>query len=147
MITIRSGNLFDHSADILVNTVNCVGVMGKGIALEFKKRYPENFEAYKTECNNKFLVPGGLFIYNYEDGPAIVNFATKDHWRDPSRYEWIQHGLESLSSWLSYISRTYKVNIPALGCANGQLDWTIVSSMILYELRDLNHEITVFEPF
>lgn len=99
MIRYAQGNLLAAETDALVNTVNTVGVSGKGIALMFKERFPENFRAYEAASKAGQLAPGGLFVTERHDmlGPRfIVNFATKQHWRQPSRLEWIREGLAAL---------------------------------------------------
>lgn len=146
MLKFIDGDLFEHPADILVNPVNCVGVMGKGIAKEFKKRYPEMFVEYKEACDKGYLKPGTLYIYidDYE-GKVIINFATKNHWKSSSEYRWIETGLEELREYL--LNHKYNsICIPALGCANGGLDWDRVKPLIEKYLSDLPQEITVFNP-
>lgn len=145
MIHFTSGNMFDYPADILCNTVNCVGVMGKGVALEFKKRYPAMFRVYRQVCRRGDLSPGGLFPWKTPDGRLVINFATKDHWRDPSRYSYIRDGLNLLRQLL-LVHRGKRVHIPALGCGNGGLDWNEVRPMIQNALEDVDAEIWVFEP-
>ena len=89
MVNIISGNIFNSTADAIVNTVNCVGIMGKGLALNFKNRYPEMYRAYRFVCNKRQLRPGMILPYSKlnDSEPLILNFAVKDHWRNPSRYE------------------------------------------------------------
>lgn len=139
--------MFDINADVLVNTVNCVGVMGKGVALAFKKKYPSMFKQYKQDCQNSFVYPGSVILYKGEDGKLIINFATKDHWRHKSRYCYIEDGLESLKKTLQQQKDGTIVAIPALGCGHGGLDWNIVRRMIAKFLGDLkNVDIHVFQP-
>lgn len=146
MIHLVNGDMFESGADILVNTVNCVGVMGKGVALEFKKRYPALFSAYKRYCSAKHLFPGGLFVWDCpEDGKTIVCLATKDHWRNPSEYEWIKKGLFLLKVFLEQHGKI-KVAIPPLGCGCGGLNWEVVRGMITQELSDLKATILIYEP-
>jgi O-acetyl-ADP-ribose deacetylase (regulator of RNase III) len=121
MIIYKQGNLFDSNSQTIVNTVNCVGIMGKGIALTFKNKYPNMFKTYKDICDKKLLTPGKLFLYKKET-PWILNFPTKDHWRNPSKIEYIEEGL------IKFVN-TYKekgitsIAFPLLGCANGGLNW------------------------
>jgi len=137
--------MFDCDADVFVNTVNCVGVMGKGIALEFKNKYPVMFEEYKQSCDQGKVVPGKIHVYKNIFGDWIINFPTKRHWRDGSRYEDIKSGLVALHD---YILAQGKITVamPALGCSNGGLDWDVVSKLIDDHLKDLEALIYVFEP-
>jgi O-acetyl-ADP-ribose deacetylase (regulator of RNase III) len=145
MIKFVDGNLFDYKGDILINTVNVVGVMGKGIALEFKKRFPAMFRDYKEQCLNKELESGHIYPWHHNTG-LIINFATKDHWKDPSKYEWIESGLKELKNYLDNLDFTCTVLIPALGCSNGGLDFDIVKVMINKYLSDSKQNIIVFNP-
>lgn len=150
MIKIIYGNLFESKAEALVNTVNCVGVMGKGIALQFKILFPNNFRAYKEACNKGEVKVGKMFIYEdsniFINKKLIINFPTKTHWKYPSQYSFIKDGLVSLKSEI--ISRNIKsIAIPAIGCNNGGLDYNIVKEMIMKELGDLDCEIYLYEPF
>ncbi len=119
---------------ILVNTVNTVGVMGKGLALEFKTRYPEYFEKYKEICQKKILKIGRCWKYHLAGDNWIISFPTKEHWQLPSRYEYIYYGLISLTEQICEIDQTNTVhgiiNVPALGCTNGGLDFNIVESLV-----------------
>jgi len=81
MLQFTSGNMFDLDADVLVNTVNCVGVMGCGVALAIKQRYPEIYRRYRVDCKNATIIPGGVYVYRANDDKLILQFATKDHWR------------------------------------------------------------------
>jgi len=144
---IKNGNLFESQCDIYVNTINTKGVMGKGIALEFKKRFPDMFSSYVGACQNELVKPGKLFIYfltNNTIPKVIVNFATKDHWRNPSKYEWIESGLIQLKEFLQ--NKNYSMAMPALGCSNGQLEWNKVKILIENYLNGLNNTIEVYEP-
>ncbi len=130
MIEFVRGNLFDADVEAIVNAVNCVGVMGKGIALEFKKRFPNNFIAYKAACDAGELQLGRVLIH--DEGPSakpcyIINFPTKNHWRNPSRLEDIRRGLDSLAAEIDR-RKIHSIAIPALGCRLGGLDWQDVQS-------------------
>ncbi len=126
MIIFKQGNIFDSECQTLVNTVNCDGVMGKGLALQFKHRYPEMFNEYKLACKRGQLKNGGdLWFWNYIDlykPKKILCFATKQHWMYPSKLEWIERGLltfvKNCEFW--YIT---SIAWPKLGCTNGQLNW------------------------
>ena len=146
MIKFVHGDPFASDIDIRVNTVNCVGVMGKGIALEFKLLYPRMFHAYCELCRGGVLKPGNLHIwYRPNDGEWIINIATKDHWRDPSQYEWVQAGLLALRRYLKPLGPQI-VSLPALGCANGGLEWKRVKRMIVAALIDVDATVRVYSP-
>ena len=149
MITFKHGNLLQANTEALVNTVNTVGVMGKGIALMFKEAFPENFKIYAAACKRKDVRAGHLFVTERQQliGPKwIINFATKDHWRSPSRMEWIESGLTELRSFI--IEQGIKsIALPPLGSGNGGLSWTEVRPRIEAMLADLpGVEVQVFEP-
>lgn len=149
MITFTQGNLLEAPAQALVNTVNTVGVMGKGIALMFKERFGDNYRQYTAACKGGQVQTGHMFVTEPAelDGPRwIVNFPTKQHWRSPSRLEWVIEGLQDLRRFL--IEKQVKsIAIPPLGAGNGGLDWAVVRPEIERVLGDLpGVEITVFEP-
>jgi len=149
MIEFKIGDLLTSNAEALVNTVNTVGVMGKGIALQFKEAFHHNNNVYIDACKKKELQPGKLLIVSDENiiygKKLIVNFPTKTHWRQPSKYEYIQKGLETLRKEI--INRNIKsIAIPPLGAGNGGLDWTEVKPMIVDSLSDLQAEIQIYEP-
>ena len=121
MITYMSGDLFQSPAMVLVNTVNTVGVMGKGIALKFKRIYPEMFEAYRNQCEQGNLQIGQLLLYKTPN-KWVLNFPTKKHWRNPSRVEYIEAGLRKLRAHCSEMGFT-SIAFPELGCGNGELDF------------------------
>lgn len=134
---IENGSLFDSDADALVNTVNCVGTMGKGLAKEFAKQFPECVGPYKSACKSKKLRPGSLMFVKLEvkaefeisSRPAVILFPTKDHWRGKSKLEWIDEGLTNLK--LSYKDwGLTSVALPKIGCGLGGLDWKQVKSLL-----------------
>jgi len=132
MINDSTGNLLRSDADALVNTVNCVGFMGKGIALQFKQAYPENFRAYQRACRAESVVPGKMFVF--ETGMMvnpkwIINFPTKRHWRGKSRVEDIKSGLAALTREVEERG-IRSIAIPPLGCGNGGLKWSLVRPLI-----------------
>src|SRR4029077_6595967 len=135
--------------DAVVNTVNTVGVMGKGIALMFKERFPENFKAYVAPCKAGVVRVGEMFVTaGVEfDGPRwIINFPTKKDWRHPTKLEWVRSGLVALKEVIR-AKRIKSVAIPPLGCGNGGLDWAIVRPLIEKAVADLaDVEIIVYEP-
>jgi O-acetyl-ADP-ribose deacetylase (regulator of RNase III) len=142
---IRVNDIFDIDADAYVNTVNCVGVMGKGVALAFKARYPALMTQYKRYCRNNMIMPGELMIWRSPDKKWVFNVATKDHWRNPSRYTWVRQGLNELYKFL--VNMDIKtIVIPPLGCGCGGLDWNEVWPMIHSSLNDLDMEVLVIEP-
>lgn len=149
MIKFVTGNIFESDAQALVNTVNTVGVMGKGIALQFKKAYPNNFKAYKKACENEEIKIGKLFIFkdfNLSSGEKlIINFPTKKHWKNPSEYHFIEEGLNDLKRILQENS-IQSIAIPPLGAGNGGLDWARVKQLIVSELNDCGSEIIIYEP-
>lgn len=157
MLTFTSGNLFESKCEAIVNAVNCVGVMGGGIALEFKNRFPEMYEGYVHICNTGELVPGKLHIFDYEnkfggDPRYIINLPTKGHYRNESGMQMVADGLHTL--WESLQELGIKsVAIPALGCGLGGLKWGDVKPVIedTYSehfsviLAQVN--VLVYEPF
>ena len=148
MIRYTQGNLLEADADALINTVNTVGVSGKGIALMFKERFPGNFRAYQIASKAGQLSPGGLFITERQDmlrPRFIINFATKQHWRHPSRLDWISQGLATLRNEIQ-ARRIRSVAIPPLGAGNGGLDWGDVRPLIEEALAGLDCEVTVYQP-
>lgn len=143
MINYRKSDIFSSEAQTLVNTVNCVGVMGKGIAKEFKIRNPEMFQAYKAICDEKLLVPGKLWLWR-QQMPWVLNFPTKNHWRGPSKLSWIEAGLDKFA-------KTYRekgitsISFPKLGCGNGGLDWNEVRPIMEYFLEPVDIPVTIHE--
>ncbi len=126
--------MFDEPTEAVVNTVNCVGVMGKGVALEFKRRWPDNFKAYKRMCDEKKLAPGRMFIFdnNLLDSAKrriLINFPTKQHWRSQSKIEYIKDGLIDLVQQIRRLG-IKSVVLPPLGCGNGGLEWAEVKPLI-----------------
>lgn len=148
MITFTKGNLLETNAEALVNTVNTVGVMGKGIALMFKERFAENYHRYAAACKAKEVRTGKMFVTDVRElgGPRwIINFPTKQHWRGNSKIEWIKDGLQDLRHFLIE-NEVKSIAIPPLGAGNGGLDWAEVRAQIEIALTDLSTEILVFEP-
>jgi len=149
MMKFIQGNLLEANTEAVVNTVNTVGVMGKGIALMFKEAFPANFRAYESACKRKEVQVGRMFVTENPtfDGPRwIINFPTKKHWRQPSKIEWITEGLQDLKSVIEEL-KIRSIALPPLGSGNGGLDWCDVKPEIelaLGELEDV--EVVVFEP-
>lgn len=148
MIYYEKGNLLDSSAEALVNTVNTVGVMGKGIALQFKNRFPENYKKYLAACKTNALTVGQLLIVDEKTlmgEKVIINFPTKKHWKSPSKYEYISVGLVALREALLN-HRIKSVAIPPLGCGNGGLEWSRIRPMMEKAFDGLDIDIFIFEP-
>lgn len=149
MIEYRTGDILRADAEALVNTVNCVGVMGRGIALQFKKAFPENFNTYKAACKRNEVQPGQMFIVEtgFMDNPKyIINFPTKRHWKGKSKIEDIAAGLEALVQDIRKLG-IQSIAIPPLGSGLGGLNWPNVRQMIEEALCNLgNVNVIVFEP-
>lgn len=149
MIEYRTGDILSADAEALVNTVNCVGVMGRGVALQFKEAYPENFRAYAAACKRGEVLPGRMFVFEtgrLTNPRLIINFPTKRHWRGKSRMEDIEAGLVALAEEIR--SRGVRsIAIPPLGSGLGGLEWPAVRPRIESALRGLEGvRLTVFEP-
>lgn len=149
MIRYTKGNLLDDAAEALVNTVNEVGVMGKGIALMFRERFPENAEAYETACKAKEVRVGRMFVTKTQSlwGPKwVINFPTKKHWRHPSKLEWIRAGLRDLVRVIRE-NQIRSIALPPLGCGNGGLEWSLIRREIEAALVDIPEiEASVYAP-
>ena len=148
MIEFKTGDLFAEDVEALVNSVNCVGVMGRGIALQFKNAFPENFKAYADACKRKEVEPGRMFVHQLHrmaNPRYIVNFPTKRHWRGQSRIEDIEAGLAALVSEIRE-RNVRSIAIPPLGSDLGGLDWPVVRARITNALQDLGDvRVVVFE--
>lgn len=144
-IKLTQGNLLNSRAQALVNTVNCVGIMGKGVALAFKRRYPDMFKDYVRRCDAGTVKLGKPYVYRADDH-LIVNFPTKDHWRSVSRLEDIESGLvylrEHLDEW-----GIASIAVPPLGCGNGQLDWSVVGPTLDKHLRTFGIPVELYVPY
>lgn len=129
---IINGNIFDSTADVLVNPVNCVGVMGAGLAKRFKSRFPENYQSYKVVCDLRDLRPGNYFLFSGSK-PRILNFATKDHWREPSKLDWIEEGLNKLikETWAKDLSFAF----PLLGGGLGGIPPAVAQDAMVRILK------------
>lgn len=138
--------MFTSEAQTLVNTVNCVGVMGKGVAFEFKKRYPAMFEDYARRCEQRLVKLGKPYLYEDKSGVKILNFPTKDHWRSSSRIADIEAGLTHLAdNWERWGIRS--LAMPPLGCGNGGLEWSEVGPLIFQKLHRLPIDVEVYAPY
>ncbi|MCC7134499.1 MAG: macro domain-containing protein [Gemmatimonadales bacterium] len=149
MIEYKVGDILAESTDAVVNTVNCVGYMGRGIALQFKRAYPDNFKAYAAACRRHEVVPGRMLVHRTDQitNPRyIINFPTKRHWRGKSRIEDIDAGLEALEGEVRRLGIS-SIAIPPLGAGLGGLDWSEVKPRIERMLQRLpNVRAVVFEP-
>jgi O-acetyl-ADP-ribose deacetylase (regulator of RNase III) len=149
MIEFRHGNLLEADAEALVNTVNCVGIMGKGIALQFKQAYPENFRVYERACKREEVRLGSMFVVesNQLTNPRlIINFPTKNHWKAKSRIEDIKSGLRDLIAVIKKWG-IQSVAVPPLGCGHGGLDWNKVFPLIESAFAEVPHvKVLVYAP-
>jgi O-acetyl-ADP-ribose deacetylase (regulator of RNase III) len=148
-IELRTGDILKADAEAIVNTVNCVGIMGRGIALQFKKAFPANFRAYALACESGEVQPGKMFVYDtgsFTNPRYVINFPTKRHWKGKSRMEDIESGLVALAREVS--DRGIKsVAIPPLGAGLGGLEWNDVRPRIEAALRNLpNLDVLIYEP-
>lgn len=144
-ITFKKGNIFQSDKQTIVNTINCVGVMGKGIALGFRLRYPEMYEKYKEYCANKQIAIGKLWLYKPKDnGHWVLNFPTKYHWKYPSKLEYIEAGLQKFVE--SYADKGIaSISFPLLGTHNGGLDKIQVLNLMHSYLEKCNIPIDIYE--
>jgi O-acetyl-ADP-ribose deacetylase (regulator of RNase III) len=140
------GDLFASKAQTLVNTVNCVGVMGKGIALEFKKRFPSLFEDYADRCGRGEVRIGEPYLYRGDGAKQVLNFPTKGHWRSPSRLADIADGLDHFVKHYKAWGIT-SIAFPRLGCGNGGLEWAQVGPLMYDKLHRLPIEMEVYAPY
>jgi len=146
MFKVLIGDLFASQAQTLVNTVNCVGVMGKGVALEFKKRFPRMARDYADRCARGEVRLGEPYFHVDDAGVRIINFPTKNHWRSPSRLSDIERGLDYLANHAIEWGIT-SLALPPLGCGNGGLAWSEVGPLIHAKLRRLPIDIEVYAPY
>lgn len=142
MLTYLKGDIFTSPAKVLVNTVNTVGVMGKGIALEFKKRYPEMFKLYQSKCDDKSFDIGNLLLWK-KDEKWVLLFPTKKHWRSPSKLSDIEKGLEKFAQNYDKLG-IESIAFPKLGCGNGGLDWEDVKPIMEKHLKNLPIHIYIY---
>lgn len=149
MIEIKTGDILAADADALVNTVNCVGIMGRGIALQFRKAFPDNFKAYEEACKRKELQPGRMFVFRtgqLTNPQYIINFPTKRHWKGNSRLVDIESGLKDLVKEVRQLG-IRSIAIPPLGCGQGGLDWAEVRPRIEQALKAVpDVQVLLFNP-
>jgi O-acetyl-ADP-ribose deacetylase (regulator of RNase III) len=148
-VQIAKGDLLSQRVDAIVNTVNTVGVMGKGIALQFKRKWPANMKAYEAACKRDEVIPGRMFVFDnggLAEPKFIINFPTKRHWRQPSRIEDIEAGLVDLIAQVKRLGLR-SIAIPPLGCGNGGLAWEQVKPRIEAAFKSLpDVEVRLFAP-
>lgn len=148
MITYYDGNIFDDSSEALVNAVNTVGVMGRGVALQFKFTFPECYDAYIEEIRKNRMLVGKVQvvpIHSSKSVKHVINFPTKMHWRHPSRISWINDGLIDLKNKIC-THEIKSIALPALGCGNGGLRWEDVNSLIQQHLKEIDSDVRVYLP-
>ena len=149
MPILRQGNILEAETEALVNTVNTVGVMGKGIALQFKKAFPDNYKAYVKSCKEDSVQVGRMFAFDRGElskPKFIINFPTKRHWREKSKLKYIEDGLKDLIEVIKNLGIS-SIAIPPLGCGNGGLDWKVVRPMIFTALEEVPEvNALIFEP-
>ena len=148
MIQSVKGNLLEDSAEAYVNTVNTVGVMGKGIALQFKQAFPEVFKQYEKACKKGLIQVGNMHVtevVGFASPRYVINFPTKEHWRNPSKLEYIEEGLKDLVKVINDL-KIQSIALPPLGCGNGGLDWHQVRPMIVEAFQTLDVTVHLYEP-
>ena len=140
-----NGNIFNSKCQTIVNTVNCVGVMGKGIALVHKLRYPNMYEEYRKHCENKLIKTGTLWLYNkQQNAPWILSFPTKFHWKYPSKIEWVEQGLQKFVETYEKKKIT-SIAFPLLGTHNGGLDTNEVRNLMIKYLEKCHIDIEIYD--
>src|SRR5713226_5227204 len=149
MIEFRTGDILRANAEALVNTVNCVGIMGRGVALQFKNEFPENFKAYEAACAREEVQPGRMFVFEtgtMTNPKFIINFPTKRHWRGKSRIEDIDSGLKALVKEIR-VRKIRSIAVPPLGSGLGGLNWGDVRHRIEEALRGIDDlDVVAYEP-
>jgi O-acetyl-ADP-ribose deacetylase (regulator of RNase III) len=146
MIRVLIGDIFESKAQTLVNTVNTVGVMGKGVALGFRKRFPEMYEDYVRRCERQDVRLGRPYFYRRLVPPQVINFPTKDHWRSVSKLDDIMNGLGYLGAHIAEWGVT-SLAVPPLGCGEGQLEWRVVGPTLYRHLSSLGISVELYAPF
>ena len=144
-VRVLVGDLFSSEMQTWVNTVNCVGVMGRGVALGFKERFPDMFADYKARCDRHEVELGRPYLYRRMMDPWVLNFPTKDHWRSVSTLADIERGLDHLAAWIDEWG-IESLAVPPLGCGNGQLDWRIIGPVLYRRLGELGVPVELYAP-
>ena len=148
MIEYKNGDILREDVEAIVNTVNCVGIMGRGLALQFKNKFPQNFKEYQLACTNKEVQLGKMFVHQTGqliNPKYIINFPTKGHWKQNSKIEDISNGLDDLITIIEKYS-IKSIAIPPLGSGLGGLDWKMVKKLIEEKLKNINCTVILFEP-
>lgn len=147
MLEIKKGNIFESDSEAIVNPVNTEGVMGRGLAYQFKIKYPKNFENYLMECNCRNFDIGSDLVYTFENDKIVINFPTKRSWKENSKIEYIQIGLKKLSQ-LIIKEKISSISIPPLGAGNGKLSWVEVKKILIDFEKSIDKKIKViiYEP-
>lgn len=148
MIEYKNGDILREDVEAIVNTVNCVGIMGRGLALQFKNKFPQNFKEYQLACTNKEVQLGKMFVHQTGqliNPKYIINFPTKGHWKQNSKIEDISNGLDDLITIIEKYS-IKSIAIPPLGSGLGGLDWNQVKKLIEEKLKNVNCTVILFEP-
>lgn len=141
------GDLFESKMQTLVNPVNTVGAMGKGLARQFRDRYPQYYQAYRRACTRRIFETENCFVYDLDWGvKKVYSFPTKGHWSLPSRWEWIDRGLRHLAENLDEYGIT-SLAIPALGCGEGKLKWKQVQAMLHDYCEPMPIEVEIYQPW
>jgi O-acetyl-ADP-ribose deacetylase (regulator of RNase III)/uncharacterized protein YwgA len=146
MVKVITGDIFESKAQTLVNTVNCVGVMGKGIALEFKRRFPEMYEDYVARCKRRQVRLGEPYLFKRATLPWVLNFPTKDDWRSLAKLSDIVRGLQYLTAHYHEWGIT-SLAVPPLGCGQGQLEWRVVGPTLYRYLTNLDLAVDLYAPY
>ena len=149
MLLFEKGDILNSGTEALVNTVNTEGIMGKGIALEFKEAFPKNYELYRQACEDGKVKIGKMLVYEtrtFTNPHYIINFPTKKHWRNPSKLEYIRKGLVDLERIINKYG-IKSIAIPPLGCGNGKLNWHDVKPLIVNAVKNIEGlDAIIFEP-
>ena len=148
MIEYKNGDILREDVEAIVNTVNCVGIMGRGLALQFKNKFPQNLKEYQLACTNKEVQLGKMFVHQTGqliNPKYIINFPTKGHWKQNSKIEDISNGLDDLITIIEKYS-IKSLAIPPLGSGLGGLDWKMVKKLIEEKLKNINCTVILFEP-
>lgn len=138
----KDGNIFDTTCDFIVNPVNCVGIMGAGLAAEFKKRYPDMLADYVQVCRNQLLAPGKMHVFMVLPGKYVVNLPTKIHWQSPASISIVEIGVNVLADFVENTNLVRSIAIPKLGCGLGGLSWHKVKPIIVGRFSSLGSVYT-----
>lgn len=148
MLEYKVGDILSEDVEAIVNTVNCVGIMGRGLALQYKNKYPQNFKEYEIACKKEEVKPGRMFVYQtgqLTNPKYIINFPTKRHWKGKSKIEDIESGLDDLTQVIQKL-HIKSIAIPPLGSGLGGLEWHLVKQKIEAKLSNINCQILIYEP-